>query len=293
MKHKKALLVAIKSMLSVGAIVYVGYKMPAFTLVQLIGQAHSGWMLCALVLFGMSKIASAYRVQRFLAYAGIPLPAMANLKLYWLGMFYNQFLPGGVGGDVFKAYKIHRELGANAWKVGKILLLDRISGLVVLIVILLVCASLLLPVLWVAPCVLAAISGYVAYLFSNSSAGFRIHEKAKTELYSWLVQTAQFLSAFCLIRSLGVSEAYLPYLVLFMLSSVVSVVPLSLGGLGMREFTFLVGAEWLGLPIEQSVGVGFLFYTIGLFCAIGGVVYVWSPPSLSPANTYPLISKTI
>src|SRR5207237_3398719 len=55
--------------------------------------------------------------------------------LFFIGMFYNQFLPGGTGGDVVKTYLLWKETPGN--KPGALLavLFDRMIGLIALIII--------------------------------------------------------------------------------------------------------------------------------------------------------------
>ena len=61
--------------------------------------ANLWYLLLALLFFNISKVFNAIRLNRFFKAIGIELSAMYNLKLYYLGMFYNLFLPGGIGGD--------------------------------------------------------------------------------------------------------------------------------------------------------------------------------------------------
>ena len=61
-----------------------------------------------------------------------------NIKLYWLGLFYNLFLPGGVGGDGFKVYLLGKYKKSNLKTVIGAILSDRVSGLSIIVILLLV-----------------------------------------------------------------------------------------------------------------------------------------------------------
>ena len=49
-------------------------------------------------------------------------------------MFYNLFLPGGIGGDAYKGFVIQRKFKVKTKKVVGALLLDRLSGMLLIII---------------------------------------------------------------------------------------------------------------------------------------------------------------
>lgn len=53
------------------------------------------------------------------------------VRVYWIGLFFNNFLPGSVGGDVYKIFVVGREAGALA-RVAGATIVDRVIGLAVL-----------------------------------------------------------------------------------------------------------------------------------------------------------------
>src|SRR5207249_6681847 len=66
---------------------------------------------------------------------GIDLNFLRLLGLFLIGMFYNQFLPGGTGGDIMKSYYLLKETPDK--KAGALLavVFDRFIGLVALVAI--------------------------------------------------------------------------------------------------------------------------------------------------------------
>ena len=59
------------------------------------------------------------------------------------------------------------------------------------------------------------------------------------------VQLLQLGSAWMIIMALGGDEQLMSYLLVFLISSIVAVLPISIGGMGVRELTFLYGAQIL------------------------------------------------
>src|SRR6476646_11862338 len=60
------------------------------------------------------------------------LPEWRNIKLYWMGMFYNLFLPGSISGDAYKVVLLKKRYDSSYKKTSAAVLLDRFSGLLAL-----------------------------------------------------------------------------------------------------------------------------------------------------------------
>ena len=60
---------------------------------------------------------------------------------------------------------------------------------------------------------------------------------------------------------------------MFFISSVVSVVPISIGGVGLRELTFLYGLNILGLNPAVGVVGAFLFFIITILSSLIGAFF--------------------
>jgi len=93
------------------------------------------WILGAIVAYLVVEVAAATRWHILLKVQGIHLTAPRVAGLFLIGMFYNQFLPGGTGGDIVKTYLLWKETPDK--KPGALLavLFDRMIGLMALIVI--------------------------------------------------------------------------------------------------------------------------------------------------------------
>lgn len=88
------------------------------------------------------------------------------------------------------------------------------------------------------------------------------------------------------MATLGIPLNVSEYVFIFLISSVVSVLPLTIGGLGIREVVFLEGSKLFGLLQETSVVISLLFYLITLLTSAIGLIYVFKDP-LSQKNKDP------
>lgn len=286
---RRHIVLVVKVLFMVAALWLVARHLDLPALARTLQQARPGWLLLAAALFTLSKLISSVRLNTFFRAVGIQLTERYNLRLYWLGMFYNLFLPGGIGGDGYKVYLLGREFPGRRGVIFRALLLDRLSGMVALLVLLLgllavvpvaelrAAGALALPAGWrAAP--LALIPAGLALSYGLGRWGFDEFRRAfgRTSWEALGVQGAQVLCAWALLAALGAAGGpVLPYLLVFLASSIAAVLPLTVGGLGARELTFLYGAKLFALSVPVAVSVSVLFYVItALVSLVGALVQV-------------------
>jgi len=268
----------IKCIFTIGVLFFVFRQIPLTRLVSLIGSVNLNYIGLAVIFFIGSKILSSFRQFEIFKNENVTVNKAYNHKLYLLGMFYNTFLPGGIGGDGYKIIKIEKDYGYTYKQLLKIVFLDRLSGLValcnILIVLLLIVYANKYSAVILAGAILINIIFY--YLIINKKVSKTIYTR-KTELLSWGVQLMQCVSACFILLSLGVHEQLDIYIFLFLVSSIAALFPLSIGGLGAREYTFLIAASYFSIDSEKAVCVGLLFYLISLLVSLSGIYYVFKP----------------
>ena len=243
-------------------------------LATVIFDVHWGFVILALVFFVLSQHLSSWRLLGVFNYFSFGLQPSSNHRLYLLGMFYNFFLPGGIGGDAYKALKLHKTFNWSWKKTGKALVLDRAIGLGALL-----CCALLLDPKRILPIDFGwRILIFFVFIFMGYYATeFIFRSKAiyrKTLLWSFAVQLMQMLSVACIVLALGVEVALIqPLLLVFLLSAVASIV--SFAGLGVREFLFLQSGTWLAISPELSAAVGVWFTLLTAVVSFSGIYYMF------------------
>lgn len=276
-KLKSITLLAVKIAASILLIRWVFQKIDFPLVIHQLQQAHTGWFLFAVLLFIISRLASAMRLNIYFRDIAVHIPGRTNQQLYWLGMFYNLFLPGGIGGDAYKVIWLKKNYsGVTTLSATQAVLLDRVSGMVAAILLLLVVCPFiaLLPatVKWVA--LPAAFTGYALYTITVRKWLTRFYKSITiTSIWSAGIQLIQCLSVVCLMIALGIYHPLPEYMLLFLASSLVSVLPVTLGGIGAREIVFLYGSVWLGLPQHISVTISLMFYLINAVVSLAGIWY--------------------
>jgi uncharacterized membrane protein YbhN (UPF0104 family) len=121
--------------------------------------------------------------------------------------------------------------------------------------------------------ILVPLSIFTTYMIFRRFFSYFLEVFLVTNLQSLLVQVLQLFSALLILLSLRVTGDLDSYLFVFLISSIVAVLPLTIGGIGSREFTFMLGAQWLGLDLNLSISLSLLFYLITAFTSLWGIAF--------------------
>ncbi len=272
----------LKILISGAIIWWVLSKVDVHDILSYMAEVDYTFLLFALLTYIISQIFSAERIN--VLYRTIPLELSfgENLRLYWLGMFYNFFLPGGVGGDGYKVYYLKKHYDCRVKNVVSLLLSDRVSGLVAILIYILFLLSVFvsdMPIplqsyAWMF--IPFAIIGYyiMVYILCKKTLG----QSWKVISYSIFIQGLQMLTAILIAIGLGCTSANLPnYVFLFFMSSIASAVPISISGIGLREATFAIGSQYLNVDDGLAVALSIVFYLTSLVASVPGIVYMMKP----------------
>jgi len=239
------------------------------------------YFILGLVVFNISKILSSVRLQRFYRCIGVFLRQKINLRLYYVGMFYNLFLPGSVGGDGYKVFLLKGQSSAKLKDLIAATLMDRISGAAILIsfsclIMIMVIPDLSLSHTQVYSLAVLFLSliviGFYYFILRLLLPAF-IKGFIYTTWLSILVQVGQVLTAYFLLLSLSIESFYWEYLFLFMISSLAAVIPFTIGGIGAREFVFLLGFKYLDVDKNISIAFTTIFFMVLAISALIGLVF--------------------
>src|SRR5438874_3992554 len=108
------------------------------------------WVAAGVLAYVIVEIAAAVRWKILLEVQKINLSMPRVSGLFLIGMFFNQFLPGGTGGDIVKSYLLLKETDKKAGGLLAVVF-DRLIGLVALVTITVALVSLRFDWLWNTP----------------------------------------------------------------------------------------------------------------------------------------------
>jgi hypothetical protein len=203
-----------------------------------------------------------------------PLPLGTLVRTTWVSVFANQFLPAGVGGDAVRILYARRD-GAGLGAATASVLMDRIMALVALVAAIVLLAPelptaidrrivLLMGVFCtIVVAVLVAIFVYVAR--SGGASRFPIVQRvlhlvfyvlrvlkspgtlAATLFLSVLVHVLSFIGFLLVARSLAIEAATGAFLAVAALLTFVQILPISIGGWGVREIAAVTLLGTIGI----------------------------------------------
>lgn len=278
----------LKIIVSAALLYFIFTKIPFSEVLGVLKTAQPFFVIAALLFFVISKLLAAVRLNLFFHEIEVLLTHKSNLKLYLLGMFYNLFLPGGIGGDAYKGYYVKKQFEVPTKKVVAVLLLDRLSGMLLLFVFACILGltlkdPTLRPFQWMFwLCI--PLSVLIFWGLQSRFFGYILPVFWKSNGLSALVQLAQLGCVLMILQALKIEVATVEYLFIFLISSIVSVLPLTIGGIGSRELVFLYGALWLGLQEDVSVGISMLFFMITALVSLGGLWFHFRKPRLETSS---------
>jgi len=295
---KPYIILALKLAFITAALTFVFWKSDTTLIFDYLKTIHPLAFICSFLLLVIAQVISAFRTKLYFASAGIYLNNKFSIGLYFTGMLYNNILPGGVGGDAYKVYLIGKLADFPKLTAFRLILSDRGNG--IFLIGLLTCLfaymghtaggfvdrdySLirylfsLLNYSDLVFVVLAAISIPMYLYLAKTLLKEKTITSIKASGYSFWVQSISTLIAVIILAGLGFDIFLSPdityeYLVLFLISSVISVIPISIGGVGLRELTFLYGANILELDVELGIAIAIVFFFINLLCSLAGLLF--------------------
>lgn len=283
-KLKKAFTTTLKIAISGLAIFYLVNSLEEEDkkgIVDALGSANKLWLLVAFLLFNLSKIISAIRLNKYFQCLELALTEVYNLKLYYLGMFYNLFLPGGIGGDGYKVYLLNKKYGTKVKHLISATILDRLSGVVVLGFLALILGIIstldqFVPYqnIWLG--ILAAAAFPIFWVVHNKF--FRIFnpEFWRALFMGFGVQLSQLVCGAFILYALSAQGSYFDYMTLFLVSSVAAVLPFTIGGVGARELVFAEGIVFFSSIATfkaEAIAFSVLFFVITAISSLIGIIY--------------------
>lgn len=265
---------------------------------QAFAHLHLGFWLGAFGLYIVSQVISGFRWKMLAHPLGFEGSVRKFIGLYFIGMFFNLILPTSVGGDVVRAWYLDAGSGRRMAAL-LCVLVDRVSGLLILLLV--ACVAVLacpfaLPA-WVKWSVWGMTGGIAAGLFTlpllaRCFASFArlaaLHEGARsflryprllivTSMLSFGVQAANVFMVWMIGLAIAAPVPAAYYWVLVPMVSLLTLLPISLNGMGVREGTTALFLAPLGIGQDAAFCLALLWFSVLTAAGLcGGVVYFLS-----------------
>ena len=279
------------------------------------------WLAASWLVYGAVEMVATVRWQLLLRVQGIVIGWFWAAVLVMVGLFFNMFLPGLVGGDAVRLYLLFQKVPARKTRAALSVAMDRVLGLASLLLL----ASLVVAfrfgwlnhaartaqITYFALAVLGGITVFALLLLSlmarrrkrslprrlpfRRAIGqigtalhlYREHRGilASAFLLTLVAHLAYYASYYCALRGLlgavGGEVRLIDFFSIMPLVNTITGVPISFGGVGVRETLFqtLLGqlAHVPRAPAALSASLG---YTVqASWGVIGGLAYLFVRPA--------------
>ena len=308
MKRARPLVVfLVKLLVSGGLLAYFLSRVHIERFFDTFVSAKYSWILLALIVYLIAQTISAGRWLVLARPVGIRTPFKELIRYYLIGMFFNLFAPGTVGGDVSRVYYLVRDDTAQAegnsvttTHAAMSVLMDRAVGMIVLVW--LGAAGLLLFPSYAVPQTVRSITlllaaGFVAAallipLFRRvlPEDGHPMIVKIRLALRSYRTQWRALALAGALSvvvhliqawmhlvmgRALSLEVPFSFCLIVYPLVGTFAAIPISLNGIGLREGGYIYLLAVIGIGSEKAIAFGLLlFLIVALDSLIGGLLFL-------------------
>ena len=284
-----------QAVLSMGLLVFLLRSLDLVAFRTLFARLPLWFYLLSLLVVLGGQVVYAWRWRLLLAEAGVRVSLLLTVRQYFIGTFLNNFLPSTVGGDVGKVYFLGRDHGYRV--VMASVVLDRMLGLAMLAMwatLALWLFRMPSPVLAAARLAVTGIAALLAAILIITGTGtgglaarvarlgprgvalaehlqqFRIDMAVSLRSPLLLLQAALAVIGYALAAGAvyvafiriqtGTAPPFMMTTGVVMATAVLSNIPVSLNGLGLREQLHALLLAPLGVPREVAVAVSLLFF---------------------------------
>ena len=292
-------------LVSVGALAFLLWKIGLGETLDVLRSADLRLLLAAAFLFALTLLVRALRWGVLLWALDLAVPFHRLVNLYFVGQFFSSFLPSQFGGDVVRALELTEDTPPPA-AVGTVLV-ERMTGLLVLmamgLAVLPFSASRLAPwLIWLLVGVagggliagglllegniLRRLTSWLPNGLSLSGSGFlgRIYAAVtgcgpqalvRAFAISLFFNLMNILINFLCGRAVGIDVGLDYFFIVSPLISVTGMIPLSIGGVGIRDWAMVALFDPVGIDSNAAAAMSLCLYGVSAIAGLmGGAIYL-------------------
>lgn len=322
MGSKKLFTTALKALLSIALLSWVFYKVGVGQIIGQLLKADKLLFLSGIFLFALSNILGTLQWWLLLRLQGIRITPKAALYYYFVGLFFNNFLPTNIGGDVYKAYDLSKRVKKREGVIAATIM-DRLMGFVALVALALLATVLaigkleqlrLLGLTLASLFILLSIflvffNRRVArvgnrFFFRFLPSGLRgTLKEIYSSIYSFkgdsgfffkflglslIIQSIRILINYLIALSIGIRIDFLYFFLIIPLIALAIALPISVAGIGVRESSGMILFQRVGVIPSQAASMQLLTYIVTLLVGmIGGILFALVEPKGMIAEDIP------
>ncbi len=308
---KKSLNTFIKLIISFALVAFLINRIGISSIIGEISSVSIVWICFALIIFLMSHFIGSYQWWLLLRYEDIEITFLKAVGFYFVGLFFNNFLPSSLGGDIFRMFDINK-YSRKGTSAASSVIIDRFMGFFVLSCF----AVLASPIIIIENLfshqhimyflIFIGIWIFILFLLFNKKFAQpfawiyekftpeRIHLKSR-EIYrkinnfgrsrslflklifiSVVIQSLRIFMHYLVSRSMGVNVSCKYFFFIIPFIAIMSSLPISIGGIGIRESVGMILFNAIaGIQNDIAVSIEFVAYLVAICSSIpGGIIFI-------------------
>jgi uncharacterized protein (TIRG00374 family) len=308
-KIKRTSLLILRIVISLGLISWIMLKVDKQQLLDSFRSLNIWLLLSSLAAYFAVNAVCAWRWQLLLSARGIKSGYWKLLRYFLNGLFFGNFLPTTVGGDLARAYLVADDCKSKSEALASVLvdrfiglfgvIITGIAGLILvakggqevtllkgmligiaaalLFVVLFLNKSLVKKFRWLFKLPMMEKIEHQLVEFYHAIYAYRTHKREVflSLLLSLMVQVFVVITAYLIALSLGIRISMIPFFLYMPVIAAVSMIPLSINGWGLQEGAFIVFFGRAGIAQPLALSLGFLYHLVAVgISLLGGLLWL-------------------
>jgi uncharacterized protein (TIRG00374 family) len=305
---KKTAVFLLRISITLALLVFLFYKTDIRALADVFLRCDRFRMAEALGLFVFLNYLVLCRWQVLVRALGIDVPVGRLAASYLSSLFFNLVLPSTIGGDALRTFDIARHTQKHSGDILATVILDRVFGFFGLITVLVFALFFGyarfndINILWATLVLLFFVVFFSGALFSNRffhmtmrlvpipmvrhylqkvhdvSSGYRDRPSALVAAWgiSCVIHVGLAVVYYLAAQAVGAPQPLAIFLIFVPMVTVFASLPVSIGGLGIRDAACVYVFSKVGMPAPQALALSLSNFAFGLFLGLaGGFCYVF------------------
>ena len=216
-------------------------------------------------------------------------------KLYFIGAFFNNFMPTSIGGDVYKVYRLGKKIDDPITSFSSVFT-ERFTGILMLVFIGLLSMSktlgwgVLILLVWmiagfyIGMNILRMLSKKMKFLkkLYDSLMTYKDYPKvlAFAMLTSLIIQFLSIMTQYITFMSVGIQLPIFYCLMVFPIITLAGFFIPSINGIGVQDALYVSMFSFVGVSASTAVSVSIIYHMIRMSVSlIGGIFYAFAKDS--------------
>lgn len=285
----------VKAVISIAIMTWILSNVPLNKLGSLFKECSWFYLTISFLTVNMCMLVSALKWQPLLTMHKIRIPFLSILSFYYAALFANNFLPSSIGGDALRIYDIAHASGKPKEAAASVVMERLLASLALAFTAVGALAffsgieenSFIYSLVAGIMTMCLAITGWLFfYPFKESGKLGQwlckiVHYKrhpgilVKVLVYSFIFQCLLVLSNYFAFLALGLSLPLIEHFLYIPVIMAVSMLPISINGLGVREGMYVLLYGFAGVEPAAAILCSLLFFVLVTITGIfGGIIII-------------------